>query len=137
MLIAAFDGDQLTLLSCKDPMFHKYFLTMCPTYTFIDRANGKFNGAMDFKREYSALVAAGWEIDQAYDRYLKDPDEDSYDHLVKLGLVDHEENRDTMKQRNELISYMVQHLDKKNLFRKRFVNDIMDLSYDLYEGMWK
>ena len=77
------------------------------------------------------------EISRIQNKYLKDPDEDSYDHLVKLGLVDHEENRDTMKQRNELISYMVQHLDKKNLFRKRFVNDIMDLSYDLYEGMWK
>lgn len=110
---------------------------MCPTYTFIDRANGKFNGAMDFKREYAALVAAAWEIDQAYEKYLKDPDEDSYDQLVKLHLADYEEDRDTMKRRNELITHMVQHVDKKNLFRKRFVNDLIDMAYDLNEGMWK
>lgn len=136
LLAADFDGDQLTLIACKDSMFHKYFLTMCPTYTFIDRANGKFNGAMDFKREYSALVAAGWEIDQAYDKYLKDPDENSYDQLVKLGLVDYNEDKNTIKQRNELISYVVQNLNKKHLFRKRFINDTLDAAYDLYKGMW-
>ena len=118
--------DQLTLIGVKDPSFHKYFLTMCPTYTFIDRANGKYNGAMDFKREYSALVAAGWEIDQAYDKYLRDPDENSYDQLVKLGLVDHEDDHDTIMKRNDLIKYVVQHLDKKHLFRKRFVSDLLD-----------
>ena len=117
-------------------MFHKYFLTMCSTYTFIDRSNGKYNGAMDFKREYSALVAAGWEIDQAYDKYLKDPDENSYDQLVKLGLVDHEEDRTTMEKRNELISYMVQHMNKKNHFSRRFINDLMYLNYDVNENIW-
>jgi hypothetical protein len=91
---------------------------------------------MDFKREYSALVAAGWEIDQAYDKYLKDPDENSYDQLVKLGLVDYNEDKNTIKQRNELISYVVQNLNKKHLFRKRFINDTLDAAYDLYKGMW-
>lgn len=104
---------------------------MCPTYTFIDRATGKFNGAMDFKREYSAIVAAGWEIDQAYDRYLRDPDEDSYEQLVQLGLVDYEGEPEAMEQRNGLIKHLVQKVDKNNLFRKRYVTDLTEAAVSL------
>lgn len=71
---ALFDGDQLSFIVQNDPNFHGMFMTMCPTYTFIDRANGKFNSNMSFKREYSALISAAWEIDKVYDNYLSNPE---------------------------------------------------------------
>ena len=61
------DGDQLSFIAVNDPEFHKLFMTLCPTYTFIDRSNGKFNDNMTFKREYAALISAAWEIDKVYD----------------------------------------------------------------------
>lgn len=81
-----FDGDQLTAIAVKSAAYHAMFMTMCPTYAFIDRADGKFNRAMDFKKDYSGLISAAWDIDTAYDNYLRDPDEDSYDTLNRLGL---------------------------------------------------
>lgn len=61
-------------------------MTMCPTYAFIDRADGRFNRAMDFKKDYSALVAAAWDIDTAYESYLMNPCEETYDVVQKMGL---------------------------------------------------
>lgn len=61
-------------------------MTMCPSYSFIDRADGKVNGAMDFKKDYSGLISAAWDIDTKYDRYLNNPEADTYETLKSLGL---------------------------------------------------
>ncbi len=79
------DGDQLSFIAVNDPAFHPMFMTMCPTYTFIDRANGKFNSNMSFKREYSALISAAWEIDKIYDQYLSNPEAETSPEVI-LGI---------------------------------------------------
>lgn len=79
------DGDQLSFIAQNDPNFHGLFMTMCPTYTFIDRANGKFNSNMSFKREYCALISAGWEIDKVYDQYLSNPEAETNPETI-LGI---------------------------------------------------
>lgn len=85
-------GDQLSLISVQDPNFHPMFMTMCPTYTFIDRANGKFNSNMSFKREYSALISAAWEIDKIYDQYLSNPEaETSPEAILGIDTVNYKE----------------------------------------------
>lgn len=76
---------QLSFMAVNDPAFHPMFMTMCPTYTFIDRANGKFNSNMSFKREYSALVSAAWEIDKIYAQYLSNPEAETSPETI-LGI---------------------------------------------------
>lgn len=102
LMAADYDGDQETYMSVKSPTYHPLFITMCPTYAFIDRADGKFNRAMDFKKDYAALVAAAWDIDTRYDKYLTDPDADSYDSMRALGL-DSVTTKESLQQRDELI----------------------------------
>lgn len=75
---------------------------MCPSYAFIDRADGRVNRAMDFKKDYSGLISAAWDIDNAYDRYLNNPEEDSYDLIKQLGL-DEETSKKSTEVRNQLI----------------------------------
>lgn len=75
---------------------------MCPSYAFIDRADGRVNRAMDFKKDYSGLISAAWDIDNAYDRYLNNPEEDSYDLIKQLGL-DEETSKKSAEVRNQLI----------------------------------
>lgn len=70
---------------------------MCPTYTFIDRADGKFNRAMGFEKDYSALVSAAWDIDNYFDEYLNSPDADSYEKLSNLGILPMEDGPATEK----------------------------------------
>ena len=71
----------------KDPRFHGLFLTIVPTYQFIDRANGQFNSSCGFKKDYAALISAGWDIDTAIDEYLAYPDESTYQNLVDMGVL--------------------------------------------------
>lgn len=80
------DGDQETAVGCKNAKYHRYFLTMCPTYAFIDRADGKFNRAMGFKKDYAALLSSAWDIDTAYSQYLMDPEAEAYDVMKSMGL---------------------------------------------------
>lgn len=95
LLAADFDGDQLTFIAVKSYNYHRLFMTMCPSYSFIDRADGKVNGAMDFKKDYSGLISAAWDIDTKYDRYLNNPEADTYETLKSLGLdtVTNDESR--------------------------------------------
>lgn len=122
LLAADFDGDQLTIYIPKDNEFHKYFLTMCPTYTFIDRANGKYNEAMSFKREYVALIACGWEDDKLYDRYLTTPNEENYNLLVDHGIIG-EDTEYSKEKQAELLKFMAENIDKKHPFRQRYVDN--------------
>lgn len=80
---------------------------MCPSYAFIDRADGRVNRAMDFKKDYSGLISAAWDIDNAYDRYLNNPEEDSYDLIKKLGL-DEEISKKSAEVRNQLIRDIIE-----------------------------
>ena len=117
---ADFDGDQLTYIAIKDPAFHRLFLTMCPTYAFIDRANAKLNRAMGFKKDYAALVSAAWEIDTQYDQYLTsvDQDETAYCNLRDYGLegFDGDMSDDV---RNATIKKILR-AKKDNHFRQRY-----------------
>lgn len=123
LLAADFDGDQCTLIATKDREFHKYFLNMCPTYTFIDRANGKYNKAMDFKKDYAALITYMWELDRSCDRYLNNPDESSYNTLVDYGINPNEVEEEDQEKREELLRAITTKLDKSHPFRKRYVDD--------------
>lgn len=100
-------------------------MTLCPTYTFIDRSNGKFNDNMTFKREYAALISAAWEIDKAYDQWLSsvDTDADEINPSVKLGLAtdtDYDGVHDAIEARKKLLKKVIS-LDKDNEFRKRMI----------------
>ena len=119
------DGDQLTLTAVKDPKFHPLFITMCPTYAFIDRANGRFNGAMDFKKDYAALISAAWEIDTAFDQYLNNMDEDSYRVIRDMGLVVPLEEDASAEERRLLLEKLAKS-NKDNKFRKRFLGDLTE-----------
>lgn len=117
------DGDQLTYTAVKDPKFHPLFITMCPTYAFIDRANGRFNNAMDFKKDYAALISAAWEIDTAFDQYLNNMDEDSYRVIRDMGLVVPLEEDASAEERRVLLEKLAKS-NKDNKFRKRFLGDV-------------
>ena len=119
------DGDQLTLTAVKDPKFHPLFITMCPTYAFIDRANGRFNGAMDFKKDYAALLSAAWEIDTAFDQYLKYPEEETYTILQDMGLVVPSDEDNSADERKQLLQKLI-HTSKDNKFRQRYIGDADD-----------
>lgn len=117
LMAADFDGDQESYLANKDPVFHHFFMTMCPTYTFIDRATGKFNRGMGFKREYIAMMSHAWEIDQLYDRYNKDPEAVADEMYSMLGIQFGDTTADdayieTLK--------LIASVDSDNKFRKRF-----------------
>lgn len=120
LMAADFDGDQESYAANKDPIFHQFFLTMCPTYTFIDRANGKFNRGMGFKREYIAMMSHAWEIDQLYDRYNRDPESTGEEMRAVLGIgCGPEDEVDEFREAMSLIC----DVDKDNAFRKRFFGD--------------
>lgn len=90
--------------------YHRLFMTMCPTYAFIDRANAKMNRAMDFKKDYSALISAAWDIDTRYDDYLNNPEAGTYQRLEDLGLSPvgtDDADEYTMEARRDLIERIV------------------------------
>ena len=123
LLAADFDGDQLTYCAVKDPVFHPYFLNMCPTYAFIDRANGHFNTSMEFKKDYAAILSYGWDIDNALDAYLSNSDADAYELLGKLGVATTEVNENAIERRRDLLTTLM-NASKDNKFRKRFVPEL-------------
>lgn len=104
-------------------MFHQYFLTMCPTYSFIDRANAKFNRAMDFKKDYAAIISAAWEIDNVYEQFLTDDDSssDHYQILHNYGLYEADSDP-YLEERKHLISKIIR-ADTSHPFRKRYIGE--------------
>ena len=98
-------------------------MTMCPTYTFIDRANGRFNDNMTFKREYAALISAAWEIDKAYDQFLSDFDfGDTNDNpLKKLG-IHYDADMSTVEVRKSVLKKLME-LEKDHPLRKRLIGN--------------
>lgn len=104
-------------------MFHRYFLTMCPTYAFIDRANAKFNRAMDFKKDYAAIISAAWEIDNVYEQFLTDDNStsDHYQILHNYGLYEAETDP-YLEERQSLIRRIIR-ADTNHPFKKRYLGD--------------
>ena len=92
----------MTFIGITNPAYHPLFLTMCPTYTFIDRADGYINRSMDFKKDYAALIAAAWDIDTRYDEYLTHADMDTYEAMKALHL-DEATSEESKEIRDKLI----------------------------------
>ena len=118
LMAADFDGDQATTVGRENPKYHKYFMTMCPTYAYIDRADGKFNRAMGFMKDHAALIATAWDLDTAYDNYLMDPEENSYDVLARMGL----EGAETRTSRSAEIARLLQSSKTTGSFKERYVD---------------
>lgn len=119
-LAADFDGDQVTMVSVRNPKYHPLFITMCPTYAFIDRADGHFSRAMDFKKDYAAILSYAWDIDVAYDNYLTHPDEDSTEMLKALGL-DEDTNREAEEDRTRIL-HMLAESDVPKKIKERYLD---------------
>lgn len=115
-------------------------MTLCPTYTFIDRSNGKFNENMTFKKDYAALISAAWEIDKAYDQWLNsvDGNAEELNPSVKLGLAydtDTDGIHDSIEERKKLLKKIIK-LDSDNEFRKRMIgNAPQEIEDDDLEAM--
>ena len=97
----------MTYIAVKNPIFHSLFMTMCPTYAFIDRATGYFNKGMDFKKDYVALLSVGHDHLKLCSEYIENPDDESYYALETNGVMlsknttpeeDHEEREETLQQ---------------------------------------
>lgn len=115
------DGDQCSLIGVINRKYHKYFQTMCATYAFIDRADGHFNRSMAFAKDYSALIAAAYDVDSAYDQYLTNPEADAYETLKKMGL-DFTPTDETMRKRKEDIMRILTYSNVKcKAFHDRYV----------------
>ena len=115
------DGDQCSLIGVINRKYHKYFQTMCATYAFIDRADGHFNRSMAFAKDYSALIAAAYDVDSAYDQYLTNPEADAYETLKKMGL-DFTPTDETMRKRKEDIMRILTYKEVKcKAFHDRYV----------------
>lgn len=112
-------GDQLTLLANKNPKYHEIFMTMCPTYAFIDRANGKFNSAMGLKKDYAAIFSYAYDIDKAIDNFLCNPEADSYETMKELG-IDLDDSIDTIKTEADVFDRIADPRTKDGSFKKRF-----------------
>lgn len=106
LIAADFDGDQCTTVSVMHPKYHPLFITMVPTYAFVNRANGRFNRGMGFMKDYSAILSTAWDYDVAYNAYLNNPEEDTYAVAAKLGL---------MNSSGESDEYLATSLNKKVL----------------------
>lgn len=87
LIAADFDGDQCTTVSVMNPKYHPLFITMDPTLAFINRSNGRFNRAMGFMKDFAAILSVAWDYSVAYNNFLMDPDEDSYEVARKLGIL--------------------------------------------------
>lgn len=120
-MISKYDGDQCSLIGVINRKYHKYFQTMCATYAFIDRADGHFNRSMAFAKDYSALIAAAYDVDSAYDQYLTNPEADAYETLKKMGL-DFTPTDETMRKRKEDVVRILTYSDVKcKAFHDRYV----------------
>ena len=82
-------------------------MTMCPTYSFLDRADARFNRGMDFKKDYAAIISYAWDIDMAIARYRENPTEETYNALLQYGLWD-VTNEEGNKKRADLV-HMLDH----------------------------
>ena len=87
-------------------------MPLCPTYHYIDRADGGYARSAQFEKDYAAILSSAWDIDTAISRYVETPDADTSELLHLLGI---DENRDSEYERR---------------FR-RLINS------DLIKGSWK
>lgn len=91
LLGADYDGDQLTKIAVKNSRFHPYFMVMCPSYAFIDRATGYINRSMLHTKDYAAILAKICTIDSVCNDYLMSENAMTYNQMVQLGMDDYSE----------------------------------------------
>lgn len=99
----------------KDRRFLRYFMPLCPTYHYIDRADGMYARAMQYEKDYAAILSAAWEIDGAIDRYLRDPDQDNAELMHLLGIDEQAKDDAELKLRKLLDSSLT-----KGSFKERY-----------------
>ena len=112
-----FDGDQVTALCVKNPAYLKYFMPLCPTYHYIDRADGQYARSMQFEKDYSAILSAAWSIDSAVSNYLENPDADTSELMHMLGIDEAADAEKEIKLRELLSSDLT-----KGAFKERMVD---------------
>ena len=78
---------------------------------FIDRATGQFDPAMDFKKDYAAVLSSLWTMDTKINDYIMDPDETKYFDLKDLGIYVH----DLPPEERKLASEMYDFAEKANI----------------------
>ena len=116
-------GDQETLACVKNPKYHEGFLTMCPTYTFINRADGLFNKDMGFQKDYAAILSSAYLIDVLINKYLTNPEEEGHYILTKLGLLHSSGEKSGHEKYMEQLVLLLSDTVKKS-FKNRFFSDI-------------
>ena len=92
-----------------NPKYHPLFITMDPTYAFINRSNGKFNKAMGFMKDYAAILSVAWDYDVAFDNYMSNPEEDTYEVAQKLGILgpsDEEDEQLALELNRKALEYV-------------------------------
>ena len=102
---------QLTLAAVRDAKLAKYFRCFNPVNMFIDRATGQFDPAMDFKKDYAAVLSSLWTMDTKINDYIMDPDETKYFDLKDLGIYVH----DLPPEERKLASEMYDFAEKANI----------------------
>ena len=96
---------QLTLAAVRDPKLAKYFKCFNPVNMFIDRATGQFDPAMDFKKDYAAVLSSLWTMDTKINDYIMDPDETTYFDLKELGICVHDLPPEEMKLASDMYDF--------------------------------
>jgi len=72
---------------------------------FIDRATGQFDPAMDFKKDYAAVLSSLWTMDTKINDYIMDPDETTYFDLKEIGIKVHDLPDDEKKLQMKMYDF--------------------------------
>lgn len=92
-------------------------MTMCPTYHYIDRADGHYARSMQFEKDYAAILSSAWDIDTAIAHYLNHGDVDSAELLKQLGIdvMAHDDRTNTLVR-------MINSSISKGSWKERYVD---------------
>ena len=101
----------------KDPRYLKYFMTLCPTYHFLDRADSYYARSMQFEKDYAAILSSAWDIDTALNDFITTPDADTSDLMHMLGLDEKDDAMKEVKLRRLLESNLT-----KGSFKERYTS---------------
>lgn len=96
---------QLTLAAVRDAKLAKYFRCFNPVNMFIDRATGQFDPAMDFKKDYAAVLSSLWTMDTKINDYIMDPNETTDFDLKDIGIEVHDLPDDERELQKEMYDF--------------------------------
>jgi len=72
---------------------------------------------MNFEKDYSALIAAAWDLDSAYEKYLSDPEGTPDEICRMLG-----ENDNSTTTKTKLVDRILASKPTNGSFRDRYVD---------------